>query len=363
MKRTTKPGGAGGRDRLVDQVIGSAKKESTELKQRIDSKRLIPTGSTLLNLACSDQLDGGWVLGKLVNLIGDSSSGKTLLGLTMFAEMNKLKHFDNHRFIFDDAEQALEFDIERLFGQEVGDRLEIQPSNTVQDFFSSVYSLIDVNEPFIYLLDSLDALTSEEEIDRIEKRIGATEAQRKKMKGSYKTEKAKTLSEMLRIIVGGLKYTDSLVVIISQTRDNIGVTFGSKKTRRGGRALRFYSSHEIWLAIESRIYLKKRETGINVVASITKNKLTGKRRKINFPIYYDYGLDDIDSCINFLIKEGVWSKKGRIIKTNGFVNDGSLKKVIKRIAQQDKEHSLAIETTKAWLAIEESLNPRRKPKF
>ena len=86
--------------------------ENFEADDRGYDGLLIPSGSIMLNLACSDRWDGAWKPGRIVNIIGDSSSGKTLLALSMFGEMGLREKFDEYRFIYDDAEHALDFDLE-----------------------------------------------------------------------------------------------------------------------------------------------------------------------------------------------------------------------------------------------------------
>jgi hypothetical protein len=205
----------------------------------------------------------------------------------------------------------------------------------------------------MYGLDSLDAICPEDEIDRDIR------------KGTYGASKAKLVSEILRKIVQNVKGTNSTVFVISQTRDNIGVTFGSKKTRSGGKALKFFSTHEIWLAIKGHILRKKRDVGIEVRIRIGKNKLTGKLREVDFPIYYDYGIDDTLSCIRFLVDEGKWSRnKEGIIKTNTFFED-SLKEepLAHYIESMNFKDNLIELVTDTWREIELSISTQRKPKY
>jgi RecA/RadA recombinase len=124
----------------VSQVVETSKKpiEKAEVSS-VDPDWLVPTGSTLLNCACSDYSHGGYGIGKLVNLIGDSSSGKTLLALTAFAEMYMLDKWNDYRLIYDDVEAALEFNVNYLFGVDIGHRIETNiVSNTIQDFYGNI---------------------------------------------------------------------------------------------------------------------------------------------------------------------------------------------------------------------------------
>lgn len=340
----------------------------------------IPTGSTLLNLALSDNPNGGFAKGRLANLIGDSSSGKTFIAFSMFAEIHRIPGFDSHDFRYDDSEHANQFDMERMFGS-VSERIEPpekdehgddKPSRTIEDFQSHLMKLDKNDEPFVYVEDSFDALDSEADIKKAKKSQKAREEGDEDAAGSYRLAVPRVASEMLRRTCGMLKRTDSFVLVISQTRDNIGATFGEKRTRSGGRALKFYASHEIWLAEIGKITVvrkeRKRTIGINVRAKVSKNKCTGKYRTVDFPIYYDYGIDDIGSCVDWLVAEKVWKKeKGKqIIHADGLKMgySGTRDRIIAKIESEGLENDLKTIVGKAWLAIEEDFKmDNRKRKY
>ena len=314
---------------------------------------LIPTGSTLLNLALSDSIDGGFVQGSIVNIVGDSSSGKTFLVWSLFAEMLCRDRFDGYRLIYDEPEQALQFQLESLFGGKV-DRVETNISSiTIQDWYRNVMAVTKDESPFVYVLDSFDALTSDEEIER--KDVG---------KGGWKTEKAIASSEILRQIVSKIKRTKSLIVVVSQTRDNIGVSFGEKKSRSGGKALRFYSTHEIWMAVKKHIPRKKRDVGVRTRVRCKKNKITGKLREAEFDILFDYGIDDVGSMVDWLLEETFWSGGGRAkVNTNGDFTDAARDKLIDDIEQNSMERKLQNIVGQCWLEIEEEIKTVRKPRY
>jgi len=344
------------RENITKKEKGGAEPEIT-----ISPPDLIPTGSALLNLALSDHVYGGFRKGSIVNIIGDRSSGKSFLLWDIFAAVIRDNRFDDYRLLYDEPERALLFKLKKLFGKKIK-RVEfddgskdapLKASITIQDFYHNIMGIIDDGKPFVYGLDSFDALTSEEELER--KDVG---------KGGYKTEKAIALSEMLRQVLSRIESTGSLLIIVSQTRDNIGVAFGKKKTRSGGRALGFYALHELWLAIKSHIKRKNREVGVDVKAKLEKNKITGKLREVEFPIIFDYGLDDTESMINWLVSEKYWSKKGRIVKNEEF-GDMPTADLISTIESSNDNIFLMKEVVfKKWMEIEDSIKTvGRKPKY
>jgi hypothetical protein len=152
------------------------------------------------------------------------------------------------------------------------------------------------------------------------------------------------------------------VIVISQTRDNLGFGFTSK-TRSGGRALKFYSSHEMWLSIKETFKKKKREIGIGANAKISKNKLTGKRRDVDIPIYYDYGVDDISANIDFLVDEGHWIKEGNTIQAKDLDIVGTKATIIKGIEDQMLEQEVQKIVGTQWKIIEEDLRLGRKRRY
>lgn len=356
-------------DKIKRQLAKKPKKN-----KKINPDILVPTGSTLLNLSLSDNPFGGYQMGKIVNAIGDSSSGKTFLIVTALATICSDKRFDNFEIFYDDAERAFEFDIVKLFGAKTKKRVKFDiRSNTVQDWLVNIWSLLSMDKPFIYVLDSLDALTSDEEIDKIEQQAKAEEKRRagkkgKKVKGSYGGQKPKTVSKLLSACVHHIEKTNSIIIIISQTRDNIG--FGSQfspKVRTGGKALKFYCTHEFWMARIKKLTddTYKRKIGNKVGINVTKNKLTGKERdNTKFNLYYDYGIDDINSCIDFLVSEGYWKKKGKILVAPEFDFNGEQKKLVEIIEDKNFEKDLSQLTGDVWLNIEEAIRlTSRKQKF
>ena len=218
-------------------------------KEILTAKDFLSTGSTLLNLACTGFPDRGFARGRYYFIVGDSVSGKTWLSLTCLAEAAKNPNFDNYRFIYDNAEDGALMDIEKFFGREVYERLEAPSNNysfSIEDFYYHVDDAIRVGKPFIYILDSMDSLTSKIEGDKFDSNKKASRAG-KETTGSYGDGKAKVNSGMLRRVIGrSLKKSGSILIVINQTRDKINaMPFETKKTYSGGHALKFYACTQI----------------------------------------------------------------------------------------------------------------------
>lgn len=363
---------------LTEQVEVSSKK-TVERKRPIDTSILIPSGSTLLNCCCSDNPFGAFALGQIVTMPGGSVGGKTMLAMTMLAECSVDKRFDNYDLIYDDAEHSLTMDIPYLFGEELDKRLKAPQydknnnpiySETIQDYKSDILTHCG-KRPFIHVLDSLDALTSDEELER-EYKIAIAKAKSeeavKELKGSYKTEKARHLGEMLRMIDGKLKKTRSAIFIIQQIRAKIGVKFGKKTTTSGGNAPFFYSTHQVWfkkIKPHTRTVNKlERKTGVRSKVEVLKNKITGKERSFELDIYYDYGVDDITSCVDFLLQAGHWKKNDNgIILAKDLKLTGTKSKLVTKIEKEKAEPELQDIVGIVWNQIEESIRLDRSRRF
>lgn len=110
---------------LPDQVISRAERLSRQEDQPSDTRLYLSTGCTLLNLAISDDARKGWPCGKIVNPIGDSDTGKTILAMTAMAEAAKSPFFLGHKLIYADIEEAIAFDVSEMFGEKLAKRLKL----------------------------------------------------------------------------------------------------------------------------------------------------------------------------------------------------------------------------------------------
>lgn len=301
--------------RLAQEREASAARRPGPAVDR-DPGDCIPTGSVLLNLAASGLADGGWLKGTVVNVIGDSDAGKSVLALTCLAECAAAPRFRGWDLILDDAEESNEFPVADMFGPALASRLRSphekgrENSRTLEQFYHEMGRRLKGGRPFVYVLDSMDALDSRVDAAKREKEAGKREAGEKEA-GSYGTARAKLNSDGLRQIKAEIKRTESLLIIVSQTRDQIGLSF-APKTRSGGKALKFYSCHELWLAVAKTLKRtavgKERKCGVVSRIKVSKNHATGWHGTLDLPIYYGFGIDDIRACVQWMGAERGWTK-------------------------------------------------------
>lgn len=332
----------------------------------------ISTGCTLLNLACTDTPNKGFLPGRYYYLVGDSMSAKTWLSWTCLAEASINPKFDRYRLIFDDVEGGSLMDIRHYFGAKVADRLEKPNKNgnsdTVEDFYFNVSDALSRKEPFIYVLDSQDALDSKAARSKFQARKKA-HLNGKEEAGSYGDGKAKYHSEHLRQVVSQLRKNGSILIIIGQTRDNLGFSF-EPKTRSGGKSLRFYATIEIWTSVAGKIQKtvrdKPRTVGVKCLAEVKKNRVsgkTGKDRSVQIPIYYGHGIDDIGSCVDFLIAEKHWTKSQAGFDAGEMLIQGSREKIIRHIEKEGLEPKLRKIVAELWTQIDQECLVRRKKRY
>lgn len=359
--------------RIVMKNKDIKKKLSPKKKKKITGKDFVSTGSTLLNLAITGKPNRGFMKGLYYYLVGDSSSGKTFNSLTCLAEASINKNFDDYRFIYDNSENGALMNIENFFGKGVAKRIE-SPSTekgreifsaTIEEFYYHIDDALKEGVPFIYILDSMDSLTSEEDQKKFDEH---KKAHRKgnKVPGQMTDGKAKKNSSGIRRLLSPLKRSGSLLIVISQTRANMGGGY-AKKSRSGGWALQFYACVEIWTSIRQKLTKtvrgKPRQIGILCQCQTKKNRIKGRDRKVCFPIYHSFGIADIESCIDYLLDEEHWEQKENSIHAPEFKFKGTKKKLIKLIETKNMEKDLREITGDVWNDIEDACAVHRKRRY
>jgi len=334
-----------------------------------DSNTPVPvlsTGSTLLNLACGGTPHAGWAMGKYYLVVGDATAGKTFLAMSVMAEACHNPAFDKHKLIYDNVESGCDMDLDRLFGARLRKRMG-SPQNSgkssefIEDFYYSMDAAMSAG-PVIYILDSMDSLTSQKEETHFQDEKAAT-AKGKEATGTFGVSKAKRKSDFLRRCMSRLRDTGSILIILSQTRDNLGFGF-EKKTRSGGNALKFYATLELWASVRGK--LKKKYKGKDRVIGITsrwtlkKNRISGRLGQVDFNIYPSFGIDDVGSCVDYLVDEGFWEVSGRTIKATGLKMEFARDKLIDQIEAEGMEAKLRDLVGKCWDDIEDGTSLKRK---
>lgn len=339
----------------------------------------ISSGSTLVNLACSGTPYGAFCIGRYFWIVGESSAGKTWLALNSFAEASINPRFDDYDLIYDNVEDGALMDVERYFGQKLADRLEAPMlkngksvfSRTAEEFYFNLDDRLQAVEKgkgrkFLYLLDSMDALTTKYEGDKFQEKKNANR-KGTVAKGDYGDGKAKINSSYIRGIAQRLRDTDCMMIVLSQTRDNIdaGMFDPDEEVAAGGRALKFYAAFQLWMNVGRRLTKeingKNRQIGIISKVKVKKNRLTGKEWSVEVPIYWSHGIDNTGSMIDFLIEEKHWPS-GRL-EAPEFEFAGPKIKLLRKIEEENLEPKLETIVTQVWNEIVRQCVVERKNKY
>lgn len=271
-----------------------------------------------------EALGGGWVLGRVSNVVGDKSSGKTLTA--MEAAANFAMAYPDGMVRYAESESAFDKAYAKALGAPV-DRIifnERDPMRTVEHLYEDLNRRLDAwkDRPGLYVVDSLDALSDAAEMDR------------EFDEGSFGGTKPKAIGKLFRMLVDRIEQQRVHFMVISQLRDKLGVTFGETKTRSGGKALDYYATHIMWLAekgkIKKEINSVERIIGVDVQAYVKKNKIGLPFRKADYTILYGYGVDDLLAMASWayevkrdeLMKDLGFSKNGYKIRIGNIRNKG-----------------------------------------
>lgn len=305
------------------------------------------TGCQLLDLVTGGAKNVfGIPAGRFINIVGDKSAGKTFLSNEIIASAYHKYGSKKFKWVYDDCESGYSFDTESMYGFDIMPENPIH-SHTVEEAFCNINDFADKlkGDQFgIYVLDSLDGLTSQEQDDRAEERLKAFHAEKNFDKGTYGMGKQKYLSqEFFPQLCSTIENKNVLVIIISQIRENIDMFSFEKYSRSGGKAMDFYAHSVIWLATAKYITKKDRKVGVVVKAKTTKSKTPRPFRECFFSFLYDYGLDDIGSNVDYLFdlrtEKGELNTKAKAIQWNGDVGKltlTDLKKFLEEYDLQDK---------------------------
>lgn len=333
----------------------------------------LSSGSCLLNLACTGRPDAAFVPGNYYFFVGDTNSGKSFVCLTAFAEAARNPGYAAHRLVYDNGEKGAQMDLAKFFGKAMASRLEpactkkgrMPYSTTIEEFYDNLDDALDAG-PCVYVLDSMDVLSSEQEAKdwrKTKKTLGGKEA----ASGSYGDGKAKKNAQHLRQVLPRLDATSSVLIVIDQTRDNVGAFSFDKKTRSGGRALSFYAQVEVWSSVRSKLKRevndRDRHVGNLCEFHVKRSRFTGREVKVDVPIYFSAGLDDVGSCIDYLVGEGTWVKSAGRIDSGGLFEPKGREDLVRLIEESGREGELFDRVVATWREVEKKCEVLRKRRY
>ena len=291
---------------------GSIMKLGERVHEKID---VIPTGCLVLDIALGI---GGIPRGRVIEIYGPESSGKTTVSLHIIAETQKL----GGTAAFIDAEHALDPTYAEKLGVNLDDLLVSQPDNGEQAL-NICETLVKSGSVDIVVVDSVAALTPKAEIDG-------------EMGDSHVGLQARMMSQALRKLTGVINKSNTTVIFINQLREKVGVMFGSPETTTGGKALKFYASIRLDVRRKDTIKDGANIIGNRTVVKVVKNKLAPPFKTAEFDIVYGKGISQSGCVVDLALNADIIQKSGSWFSYND-EKIGQGKENVKQFLEEHQE--------------------------
>lgn len=291
MNKTTE------KDKALEQVLSDIEKQfgKGSIMRLGESKHMevdvVSSGSLSLDIALGV---GGYPKGRIIEIYGPESSGKTTFALHAIAEVQKT----GGRAAFIDAEHALDPAYAKNLGVNINELLLSQP-DTGEQALEICEALVRSEAVSIIVIDSVAALVPQAEIDG-------------EMGDSHVGLQARLMSQALRKLSGAINKTKTICIFINQLREKVGIMFGNPETTPGGRALKFYSSIRLEVRRSEAIKVGENVIGNKTTIKVVKNKVAPPFKNANVDIMYGEGVSregeliDLASSANVIEKSGAW---------------------------------------------------------
>ncbi len=316
------------KDKTLEQVLSDIEKQfgKGSIMRLGDNKHMeidvCPSGSLSLDIALGI---GGYPKGRIIEIYGPESSGKTTFALHAIAEAQK----QGGRAAFIDAEHALDPNYAKSLGVNINELLLSQP-DTGEQALEICEALVRSEAVSIIVIDSVAALVPQAEIDG-------------EMGDSHVGLQARLMSQALRKLSGTINKTNTIAIFINQLREKVGVMFGNPETTTGGRALKFYSTIRLDVRRSEQLKLGENVIGSKTVVKVVKNKVAPPFKTATVDIMYGEGVSREGEIIDLAVNANIIEKSGAWFAYNG-EKLGQGKENVKLLLKEKKDLCDELET-------------------
>ncbi|MBQ7137083.1 MAG: recombinase RecA [Bacilli bacterium] len=325
------------KDKTLEQVLSDIEKQfgKGSIMKLGDSKHMeidvCPSGSLSLDIALGI---GGYPKGRIIEIYGPESSGKTTFALHAIAEAQK----QGGRAAFIDAEHALDPNYAKSLGVNINELLLSQP-DTGEQALEICEALVRSEAVSIIVIDSVAALVPQAEIDG-------------EMGDSHVGLQARLMSQALRKLSGTINKTNTIAIFINQLREKVGVMFGNPETTTGGRALKFYSSIRLDVRRSEALKIGDSVIGNKTTVKVVKNKVAPPFKSAVVDIMYGEGVSREGEIVDLGVNAGIIEKSGAWFAYNG-EKLGQGKENVKLLLKEKTELRDELETKiRAYYGVE-----------
>ena len=316
------------KDKTLEQVLSDIEKQfgKGSIMRLGDNKHMeidvCPSGSLSLDIALGI---GGYPKGRIIEIYGPESSGKTTFALHAIAEAQK----QGGRAAFIDAEHALDPNYAKSLGVNINELLLSQP-DTGEQALEICEALVRSEAVSIIVIDSVAALVPQAEIDG-------------EMGDSHVGLQARLMSQALRKLSGTINKTNTIAIFINQLREKVGVMFGNPETTTGGRALKFYSTIRMDVRRSEQLKLGENVIGSKTTVKVVKNKVAPPFKTATVDIMYGEGVSREGEIIDLAVNANIIEKSGAWFAYNG-EKLGQGKENVKLLLKEKKDLCDELET-------------------